>query len=335
MAHIDDDNILHILDRHVKPGKSAIINFNMAKLYTTTNVDVPIIIQRSEEPGPVVLITGGLHGDEVNGVEVVRQLISKEINIPKIGTTICIPVLNVFGFLNMNREFPDGRDLNRVFPGFKNGSLASRLAYQFTQNILPIANYCLDFHTGGASRFNAPQIRVKKGNEQALEFAKIFNAPFTMYSKTIPKSYRETCAKKDIPILLFEGGKSQDNNKDIAQHGVEGAMRFLNHLGMLREQFRVPEAQAPTVIINSSTWIRARYSGLLHTKLECGKHVEKGEYIATITDPYGQFRHKVKTNNEGYIINVNQSPIVYQGDAIFHISTSNETNAQAEGEDNE
>lgn len=334
MAHIDDDNILHILDRHVKPGKSAIINFNMAKLYTTTNVDVPIIIQRSKQPGPVVLITGGLHGDEVNGVEIVRQLISKEINIPKIGTTICIPVLNVFGFLNMNREFPDGRDLNRVFPGFKNGSLASRLAYQFTKKILPIANYCLDFHTGGASRFNAAQIRVKKGDEQALDFAKIFNAPFTMYSKTIPKSYRETCAKKNIPILLFEGGKSQDNNKDIAQHGIEGAMRFLNHLGMLGEKFNAPEAQAPTVIINSSTWIRARYSGLLHIKVACGKHVEKGEYIATITDPYGQFRHKVKTTNEGYVINVNQSPIVYQGDAIFHISTSNDGNEQTEGEDN-
>ncbi len=334
MVRIDDDNILHILDRHIRPGQSAIINFNMAKLYTTTNVDVPIIIQRSNKPGPVVLITGGLHGDEINGVEIVRQLISKEINIPEIGTIICIPVLNVFGFLNMNREFPDGRDLNRVFPGFKNGSLASRLAYQFTKNILPVANYCLDFHTGGASRFNAPQIRVKKGDEQMLEFAKIFNAPFTMYSRTIPKSYRENCAKKNIPILLFEGGKSQDNDKDIAKHGVEGAMRFLKHLGMLRDKFHAQEGHAPTVIINSSTWIRARYSGLLHTKVDCGKHVEKGEYIATITDPYGQFRHKVKTTNEGYLINVNQSPIVYQGDAIFHISTSNDSDEQAEGEDN-
>ncbi|EAP87582.1 MULTISPECIES: succinylglutamate desuccinylase/aspartoacylase family protein [Croceibacter] len=334
MAHIDDQNVLYIFDQTILPGAKATINFNMAKLYTTTNVDVPIIIERSKVPGPTVLITGGIHGDEVNGVEIVRQLISKGINKPKIGTIICVPVLNVFGFLNMNREFPDGRDLNRVFPGFKNGSLASRLAYQFTKNILPVANYCLDFHTGGASRFNAPQIRVKKGDAEALDFAKVFNAPFTMYSKTIPKSYRETCGKLNIPILLFEGGKSQDNDKTIAKYGVDGSMRILNHLGMLDDKFSVPDVNAPTVIIDSSTWIRAKYSGLLHTKIECGKHVEKGEYIATITDPYGQFRHKVKTNNEGYIINVNQSPMVYQGDAIFHISTSSQSNEEAEGEDN-
>lgn len=330
MAYIDEHNVLDILGKKVHPGKSATINFNMARLYTTTSVDVPIIIERAKKPGPVVLITAGIHGNEINGVEVVRQLIVKEINKPARGTVICIPILNVFGFLNMTREFPDGRDLNRVFPGSKNGSLASRFAYHFVQKILPVADFCMDFHTGGASRFNAPQIRIKKGEEMAMHYAKIFNAPFTIVSRTINKSYRETCAKQGKPVLLFEGGKSNDSNKVVAKHGVEGVMRILAHFEMLKPKFEVPDPTGDTICIENSAWMRAKYSGLLHVKIPFGKHVEKGEYVATITDPYGKLRHKVKAPNAGYIINVNESPIVYQGDAIFHISISKDANEQEE-----
>lgn len=321
MTHIDKDNILEILGKKIPPGKGAVINLNMAKLYTTTSVEVPVIIERSKKPGPVVLLTAGIHGDEINGVEIVRQVISKNINKPVKGTIICIPVVNVFGFLNMSREFPDGRDLNRVFPGTKNGSLASRFAFQFVKKILPVADFCLDFHTGGASRFNAAQVRVLRGDEKSMKYAKIFNAPFTVYSKTITKSYRETCYKLGKMILLFEGGKSLDSNKDIAKHGVDGAMRILDHLGMLKPRFGAPEVHGSSIIVENSTWMRAKYSGLLHVKIECGRHVERGEYIATITDPYGKFRHKVIAPHTGHIINVNESPIVYQGDAIFHLTS--------------
>lgn len=322
MAFIDDNNVLTLLNEEIKPGKSATLNFNTAKLYTMTAVEVPIIVERSKKPGPVILITGGIHGDELNGVEVVRQVISRGINKPRRGTIICVPVVNVFGFLNMTREFPDGRDLNRMFPGSKKGALASRFAYQFVQEILPAADFCLDFHTGGASRFNAAQIRLQKGDEEELKFAKIFNAPFTVFSSTISKSYRKTCANLNKPILLFEGGKSQDSNKEIAKYGVEGTMRILEHFGMLKDNFQAPTPTSESILIEKSGWMRARYSGLLHVKIPIGKHVERGEYIAVITDPYGSFRHKVKASNTGYIINVNQSPIVYQGDAIFHISKS-------------
>lgn len=320
MAFIDDNNILTLLNEEIEPGKSATLNFNTAKLYTMTAVEVPIIVERSKKPGPVILITGGIHGDELNGVEVVRQVISRGINKPRRGTIICVPVVNVFGFLNMTREFPDGRDLNRMFPGSKKGALASRFAYQFVQEILPVADFCLDFHTGGASRFNAAQIRLQKGDEEELKFAKIFNAPFTVYSSTISKSYRKTCANLNKPILLFEGGKSQDSNKEIAKHGVKGTMRILEHFGMLKDNFQAPASTSESILIEKSGWMRARYSGLLHVKIPIGKHVERGEYIAIITDPYGSVRHQVKASNTGHIINVNQSPIVYQGDAIFHIS---------------
>ncbi len=320
MPHIDAQNILHLLGEEILPGKRKVINFITAKLYTTTEVKVPVIIERAKKPGPVVLITAGIHGNEFNGVEIVRQLIARKINKPKIGTIICIPIVNVFGFLTMQREFPDGRDLNRVFPGSSKGSLPSRFAHQFVQEILPIANLCLDFHTGGAQRFNVAQIRVNQGNEDCVKLAEIFNAPFTVYSKTIAKSYRATCVKRGIPILLFEGGKSEDNNKNIAKIGVAGAMRILKHLKMLRSSFTIESPFATTLFIRKGHWMRAAHSGLFHNKIEVGSFVHKGDHIASITDPYGSFRRKVKATNDGYIININQSPIVYQGDAIYHLS---------------
>src|SRR5690606_11988464 len=248
MAKKEERDIV-ILNERIALGESRTVDFSIAKLYTSTKVEIPIIIERSKIPGPTVLITAAIHGDEINGVEIVRQLIARKLNKPKRGTIICIPILNVFGFLNGNRFFPDGRDLNRVFPGTKSGSLASRVAYHFTKKILPHADYCLDFHTGGASRFNAPQIRIKPDDEKLLELAKVFNAPFTVYSNTLEKSYRKTCQRMGIPVLLFEGGKSLESNKHIAKEGVDGIMRVLKHLDMLGKRHIAPESLAKTVII--------------------------------------------------------------------------------------
>lgn len=320
MGNIDEHNVLTLLDTKILPGKSAQINFKTAKLYTTTSVEVPVIVERAKKPGPVILITAGIHGDEVNGVEIVRQVIAKGINKPKIGTVICIPLLNIFGFLDMAREFPGGRDLNRVFPGYKKGSLASMFAYQFVNEILPVADFCMDFHTGGASRFNAAQIRIQKESDELLKYAKIFNAPFTVYSDTISKSYRETCAELGKPTLLYEGGKSRVNDRNIAKEGVNGVMRILAHFKMLNAKFDEPKINRKTILIKDATWMRAEYSGLLHVKIEMGALVKEGEHIADITDPYGNFSHVVKASENGYIFSINQSPIVYQGDAIFHIS---------------
>lgn len=335
MTAIDKDNILTLLGQKIPPGTSATVNFNLAKLYTTSTVEVPIIIERAKKKGPVVLMTSGIHGDEINGVEIVRQIIAKKINRPKKGTIICIPVLNIFGFLDMKRAFPDGRDLNRVFPGNPRGSLASRFAYQFVKKILPVADFCLDFHTGGASRFNVAQTRVDPGDLVAKEYADIFNAPFTLNSKIIPKSFRSTCSRLGIPILLFEGGKSKVSDKAIAKEGVQGAMRILNHLGMLDDSFEVPKPVAESVLVEATRWLRAKYSGLLHIKVVCGQFVEKGQKIATITDPYGRFRHPVNAPRDGYIINVNEASLVYQGDAIFNISREKGIGGKASAEEEE
>lgn len=311
---------LTLLNQTILPGERKTLTMEIAKLHTTTKLKIPVIVERAKTDGPVVLFSAGLHGDEINGTEIVRQLIVRKINKPKTGTIICIPVINVFGFVNKSREFPDGRDLNRVFPGSRNGSLASRFAYHLLKEIIPHVDYCVDFHAGGASRFNAAQIRIVPNNEELKQLADVFNAPFTLYSKNITGSFRNACGRLGVKILLFEGGKSLDLNKDIAEEGVQGSKRLLHHLGMLSKKKNAKTPPSPTIYIEKSGWVRAKYSGLFHNSTPIGKYVEKGEVMACITDPFGKFEHKVKATESGYIINSNDAPIVYQGDAIFHIT---------------
>ena len=314
-------DVLNILGERIKLGERREVNFSVAKLHTTTTVEVPVIIERSKKPGPTVLITAGIHGDEVNGIEVVRQIIAKGINKPKIGTIISIPVINIFGFLHLNREFPDGRDLNRVFPGSAKGSLASRVAHKLVNEIVPHADLILDYHTGSADRFNAPQIRIAPDEPALYELATIFGAPFVVYSKNINRSFRNTCYKLGVPMLLFEGGKSFSFDNNVTNSGVNGAKRILHHLGMLNSKFKVSKPKKTCVFIKESKWIRAKYSGMLKASIRINAKVKKGDVIGHITDPYGKFHHSIKAEYSGYIINLNEAPIVYQGDAVVHIST--------------
>jgi predicted deacylase len=320
MNHHEHKDIT-ILKETILPGESKTINMEIAKLHTMTKLKIPIIVERSKFHGPTVLLTAGLHGDEINGVEIVRQIITRKINKPKTGTIICIPVINVFGFLNQTREFPDGRDLNRVFPGSKTGSLASRFAYYLLKEILPHVDYAVDFHAGGASRFNAAQVRIVPDNPELKALADVFHAPFGLYSKNISGTFRNSCDKLGVKMLLFEGGKSININEAITQEGIEGTKRVLEHFGMLNDRKKSSTPENETIYIEKSSWIRAKYSGMFHGSTQVGSHVEKGQLLATISDPYGKIEHKVKAPNSGYIINVNDAPIVYQGDAIYHIST--------------
>lgn len=315
---------IEILGNAVSLGKGIQVNLDIAKLHTRTKIEVPIIIERAKKEGPCILITGGIHGDEINGVEIVRQIISKKYNKPTSGTIICIPVVNVFGFLNQTREFPDGRDLNRVFPGSVRGSLASRYAYHLMQEIVPHIDYCIDFHTGGRERFNAPQVRLND-DEETLELAKVFGAPFILKSKNREKSFRDSCVKKGKKVLLFEGGKSLAIDNEITKVGVTGALKVMHHLGIrdsskeLEYDFDTALDKTP-MIIEKSSWIRARYSGMYRPFIKAGAFVAKGAVVGSISGPFGDFEKEIKAPNAGYIICINHAPIVNQGDAIVHIT---------------
>ncbi len=309
---------LHILGESVKRGESKYLELEVAKLHTHTSVKIPIIVERSKNPGPVLLLLAGVHGDEVNGVEIVRRVIHKKINQPAAGTVICIPVINVFGYLNLSREFPDGRDLNRVFPGSANGSLASQFAYYFKKEIATKIDYALDFHTGGGERENIDQLRCDFSNSESVALAKAFAPSYLVQSKTISKSVRELLNKMNVPSVVFEGGKSRSFDEESITKGVAGVERVMKFLGM---KDIAPLPKSPTIIINKSTWLRSPYSGMLHIKAKNGVFTKKGELLAVITDPYGDFEKRIICQRDCYIICINTIPIVHKGDAIFHIST--------------
>lgn len=319
MPAFNNDTII-ILGEEIPMGASKEINFNIAKLHTGTNIEIPIIIERAKTPGPTILFTAGIHGDEINGVDIVRQLITRKINKPKRGTIICMPILNIFGFLNSNRAFPDGRDLNRMFPGSANGSLASRVAHRLMTEIIPEVDLIVDFHTGGASRFNAAQIRIVKDHPELDELARIFGAPFVLYSDHIAKTFRNACFQLGKPILLYEGGKSFYVDNLISKIGVEGVKRLLDHYGMLNPRIKASTPKRPTIFIEDSTWIRARQSGMFKPLININTKVAVNEVLGQITDPYGKVYNEVKSTIDGYIINVNEASLVYQGDALFHIT---------------
>lgn len=317
---MDRSDGIKIFTEFVYPGEQKIIEVTVAQLHTMTPLKIPIFVNRSTTPGPVVMFSSGMHGDEINGIDIVRELIAQNINIPKIGTIICVPLINILSFINKSRVFPDGRDLNRQFPGSADGSLASRFAYFITKEIIPIVDYVVDFHTGGGKRFNVAQIRVAPDQPELMDLASEFNAPFTVMTQNIEGSFRSICKENGVKMLLFEGGMSLNLNQEITNIGVEGSKRLLQHLGMASDHV-IPSAPTYTnKIIHKTTWLRTNHSGLFKTFVEVGEYISIGQKIATVYDPFGQYEYDEIAKKEGYLINVNHTSLVYQGDAIFNIS---------------
>ncbi|HRP52277.1 MAG TPA: succinylglutamate desuccinylase/aspartoacylase family protein [Fluviicola sp.] len=308
-----------ILGKDILPGQSVELSMNVAKLHTHTPIQVPVFVSRSLNDGPVLLLMAGMHGDEINGMEIIRRVIRKKWNKPNNGTIICLPVFNIFGFLNLQRELPDGRDLNRSFPGSKTGSLASQFAFHFMTQIAPNVDIVIDFHTGSAQRSNIAQIRCLLSDEVSVELAKVFNPPFIVHSNYISKSIREALNKMGKKILLFEGGKTNSIDEQIVEEGLHGIQRVLNHFNM--KNFKLEADSRTPQIIRNSKWLRAPISGVFQSIKTNGDFIKSGDLLGYVCDPYGYIERKVKSHTEGFIICVNEAPLVNRGDALFHIGS--------------
>ena len=301
----------------VRPGQSVNIELPIAKLPTHTLIDLPIFIRSSKNEGPVILISGGIHGDEINGVVTAKKILEEldhGLELLK-GTLIIIPLVNIYGFLSNSRTFPDGRDLNRSFPGNKKGSLASRIAFILSQEIIPQIDFGIDFHTGGRMLSNQPQIRVDFKDKMGLELAKAFGTHFIVNSKHIEKSFRKTAFNARKHLLVYEGGESMRLDSYSIEEGISGTKRLLNHLGMIGI---APESKN-TVTLSQSDWVRAKASGIFYSSVKLGDYVRKGEIMARISDPYGQVVVPVKSSTNGYVIGVNNNPVINVGDALIHL----------------
>lgn len=302
--------------KEVHPGEFAEIDINIARLPSHTVIDTPVYVYVAEKPGPVLGLMAGMHGDEINGMEIVRRIIDSGFHKVQRGAVLCMPIINVYGFLNYSREVPDGKDINRSFPGTKTGSLASRVASHMTRDIIPVIDYGIDFHTGGAARTNYPQVRCMLDNDTNVRLASAFSAPFTIDSGFRPNSLRQTAAKKGKSIIVYEGGESIRFDDQAIEHGIEGTLRLMHHLNMIDW---APESKEPSRIIRDSTWLRSKHAGLFHTLVPCGAYIEKDQVVGAVTDPFGEFKEPVKSSWSGYVIGLNNNPVVNAGDALLHI----------------
>ncbi|MFU8858999.1 MAG: succinylglutamate desuccinylase/aspartoacylase family protein [Cyclonatronaceae bacterium] len=219
----------------IGPGERKLVNLRIARLPTHTDIDLPVHVIRGQKPGPVLLLTAGLHGDEVNGIEIVRRMISGNLLRPVAGTILAMPIVNVYGFLQNARYLPDGKDLNRSFPGSKQGSLARRVAWNLMNHVVPLADVGVDFHTGGASLHNHPHIRCVMSIPRNRELAKAFAPGCVLNAKMIDKSFRKAAHKIGKHIIVFEGGESLRFHEESIQAGMAGTLRLMRYLNMISE----------------------------------------------------------------------------------------------------
>lgn len=308
---------MHLGNNEILPDTNTKASYSVGNLPSGTRVAIQMEIFRSPKPGPHLLIIGGVHGDEVNGVEIVRRTLERNIFKDLVtGTVIVCPLLNVYGFINFSRDVPDGKDVNRSFPGTQTGSLASRVARIITKNVLPQIDGIIDCHAGGQSRYNYPQVRITKGDEESYELALAFNPPFIIHNAALGGSLRKTARLAKKMCLTYEGGEALRLDGYSIERGVAGIERTLHHLRMI--DTATAEGSVP-VDIEHVSWVRSSHAGLFIWSKSSGSLVRKGEPLGTISDPYGARKVVVLAPREGFIVGHTNAPVVSQGDALFHI----------------
>ncbi|MCC3151664.1 succinylglutamate desuccinylase/aspartoacylase family protein [Hymenobacter sp. BT770] len=308
----------HLNGLTIHPGEQVLTRLVISKLPSGTVIDVPVHVMRATEPGPTLLLMAGMHGDEVNGIETIRRLVRRELLQPLRGSIIAIPILNIYGFLNFSRDVPDGKDVNRSFPGFPRGSLAGRVAHRFMREIMPLIDYGIDFHTGGAARANFPQVRCLLGVDDEVDaMAEAFAAPFTLHAALRPGSLRESAHRLGKRIIVYETGESLRLDETGIEEALAGTLRVLHHLGMAPA---APPPSRPGIVCRRHTWLRARFAGLFRAHVENGQYLEKGQVYGSVADPYGQQAVRLESPVSGYVIGLNYMPVVNQGDALLHIA---------------
>jgi predicted deacylase len=306
-----------IQNNTIEPGQNAVLKLSVGRLPSDTKIFLNVHVFRSTEPGPTVLLMGGVHGDEINGVEIVRRTLAERwFEGLQRGSVVVVPLVNMQGFNSFSRDALDGKDINRSYPGSPNGSMASRLAHIFNKHILPVVDFGVDFHTGGNSNYNYPQIRYSPTDPKSKELADSFGAHYMVRSNFIPKSLRKTAFDHGKSIIVFEGGENLRFDQLSIDHGLAGIQRLLHAQGMLPYAAPAPEQR---IKIQKSNWMRAERPGIFRWLKQSGETVKIGDKLAVINDPYGMDEIAVVAKKAGHIIGHNNMPVVGMGDALFHI----------------
>ena len=312
-------DILSIDGIDIPLGETVKIKLPIVKLYTDTNMSMPIYIRRGKRAGPTLFVSAAIHGDELNGIEIISRLIKSKYMDKIRGTLIAVPVVNGYGVLNQSRYLPDRRDLNRSFPGSKRGSLAGRVADRFLTEVVAKADYGIDLHTGSLHRSNLPQIRANLDDQETLEMARAFGVPVILNSNLRDGSLRECANDVGAKVILYEAGEALRFDELSIRAGVKGIVQVMRYLGMLPKS-RSKKVLSEPWTARSSSWVRATDSGFTTHIKQLGDLVESGDVLAQIKDPYGDVLDEVVCRSGGIIIGKQNIPLVQEGDAMYHIA---------------
>jgi predicted deacylase len=312
--------ILTINGINVSPGNRATIDLPIGRLYTHTPMTMPVHVIRGKSPGPRLFISAAIHGDEINGVEIIRRVLKSTLLKRIRGTLIAVPIVNVHGFIHNSRYLPDRRDLNRSFPGTEKGSLAARLASLFMQEIVANSTHGIDLHTGAIHRSNLPQIRANLDEEETERLARAFGVPVMISANLRDGSLREAAADVGIPMLLYEAGEALRFDEISIRAGVKGITNVMRALDMLPPSHKRAKNPIIPVVARSSSWVRAQESGILRALMPLGGRVRKGTLLGVIADPFGERETQLLATFSGIIIGRTNLPLVNEGDALYHIA---------------
>ena len=313
----------------VHPGEHRTIELELGALYTHTPTHMPVQVLCGRRKGPVLFVSAAIHGDEINGVEIIRRLLKVPALRRMRGTLLAVPVVNMHGFINQSRYLPDRRDLNRCFPGSQKGSLGARVARLFMREIVHRSTHGIDLHTAAIHRSNLPQIRANLDHRETRELARAFGAPVVLNSALRDGSLREAAAEHQIPTLLYEAGEALRFDELSIRGGVHGVIAVMRHLGMLPATRR--RTPREPIMARASGWVRAPQSGILRTFASLGDRVTRDQTrLAVISDPFGETEAEILAPASGIIIGQLNLPLINEGDALFHIAQFNRTDLAVE-----
>ncbi|KPK35103.1 MAG: succinylglutamate desuccinylase [Betaproteobacteria bacterium SG8_40] len=313
----------------LQPGERRIIELPVTDLSTSTPVSMPVQVVCGKHPGPTLLICAAIHGDEISGVEIIRRVLKLSALRRLRGTLVAVPIVNMFGFISQSRYLPDRRDLNRSFPGSPQGSLASRIAHLFLSEVVAKCSHGIDLHTGAIHRGNYPQVRADLDDADASRMALNFGVPVVINASLRAGSLRQAARSHGVPLIVYEAGEALRFDEMSIRAGVKGIMRVMRGLGMLHLARGTAKPFEP-IIARSTTWLRAPASGILRASAGLGAQVRAGGSLARIANAFGDDEVEVKSPWNGIVIGRTNLPLIYEGDALFHIARVEGTQVVAE-----
>ncbi|MBX2879217.1 MAG: succinylglutamate desuccinylase/aspartoacylase family protein [Granulosicoccus sp.] len=316
----------------VQPGERCYIDLPLPPLYTHTSVAMPVHVINGKQAGPAMFVTAAIHGDEINGIEIIRRLLATKALSRLAGTLIAVPVVNVYGFVSQSRYLPDRRDLNRSFPGSEKGSMAARLADTLMSEIVDKCTHGIDLHTAAEGRANLPQIRADLEKHPELQkLAEAFSPPILLDSPTREGTLRD--AIDGLPLLLYEAGEALRFDDLAIRAGLKGILNVMRYLNMLPQSAKQTDKRSKTWIANNSVWMRAPQSGILRSRVPLGGIVTEDMTLGLISDPFGEAEQAVVSPVSGVLIGITKLPLVHEGEALYHVATTKSTSSAAEAVD--